>query len=523
MPRYLRSNLKEWILMLKKQVRKKIFVLSVVFLLTPLSASSMEIIFDKTYNISRKANLTTLNWRSVKFNKTPSGRVKYELTAEHPEGVQIEYLRGVNESISKAIKEKMVGSYDVPQKTVKFDENGAAVIVLDLPYDFETRYLPIKVVKKNGYEDYIVRLRFGDYRFLVANKVLNRFSSKDVSNIASRDHNELYRKRRQLKRRIVITKEQGPAYTVDELYNETQQARGIATHESAATENQAQNFEAEASGGSLFDEFESLAQQYGTEAVEKEEVQADAPTEQELADTLPEKDAETQLVSVGDMSLDDLSEETVSSLNEQNLDNNLETETRPEEISGEISEETSEALDGFIVVSSEGEVIQRFEDVMQEEPVDESSEVSSSSFEEALKAAGSDEEIESLVEGNEVEATDPAVEDIAMVDEDSASIPWLEGAPETEVTTESTLNRGVSSTSSGTSSSPYDVSAPQQTWNFVYSKGFEFQSAKAELESESSRVPASEEENIDEMSFEDLHTPLSFEDEEALGADKKKD
>lgn len=325
--------------MAEKFLTKKIILLAgcASLWMAPLSASAMEIIFDKTYNISRTANLTSLNWKSVTFTQISGGRIKYTLIAQHPEGKSLEYLPNADSVVSEEIKSRLIRKFDIVTSEITF-KDGEAHLEVELPYDFETRYLPIKLHKKDGYEDYVVRFRFGDYRFLVANKVINRTSAKDVSNIAGKDPNDLYKVRKQARRRVIIKKqEEAPTYSVDDIYAEAKQATtsgadavasggaaketgGRATANAPAAKAQPEE--------SLFSQFENLAQQYGTETIEVDRKTAEAsaaPQKEDLPEELPAKEVESvsggSLVNLDDMTLSfeeaPLEEEEVVSVDEQ--------------------------------------------------------------------------------------------------------------------------------------------------------------------------------------------------------------
>lgn len=284
------------IFMAGNSVTKKIivFIGCASVILAPIASQSMQIIFDKTYNISRNAHITSLNWKTVSFTKLSGSRVKYQLVAQHPEGQKLEYLKSVDNSVSTEIKERLVRAFDISSAEMNF-ENGEVHVTLELPYDFETRYLPIKLVTQDGYEDYIVRLRFGDYRFLVANKVINRMTNRDVSKIAGKDPNDLYQVRKQAKRRVVIKKKQdAPVFTVDDIYADAQAnrpARNIAESGSAPGDTVVVE-EKKIEEKSLFSQFESLSQQYGNEVVNTEERRAAARIDTQAAKIELPEDAE---------------------------------------------------------------------------------------------------------------------------------------------------------------------------------------------------------------------------------------
>lgn len=374
--------------LLEKTFIKKMILLSACaqFVL-PMSSHSMEIIFDKTYNISRKANITTLNWRTVSFEKLSGNRVKYKLVAEHPEGKSIEYLSNVDSVVSEDIKKRLIRKFDITTSKIEF-KDGAAHFELELPYDFETRYLPIKLVKNNGHEDYVVRFRFGDYRFMVANKLINDSVKKDISNIAAKDPNDLYQVRRQGKRRVIIRKqEESRVVSVDEIYAEERpDATSVASETVGGSEGlQRKQASTPSEDTSLFSQFESLAHQYGTEAVDPstvttsvDEMLSEKQEDSSLAETLPEKivpESEVNsLIGIDNMTLDaeDEPAEELSFIEMNSAENSevVESEVKLEEPAEAVAEssqaETQDDTPGWITKDEEPQLVEQKIDKVDE-------------------------------------------------------------------------------------------------------------------------------------------------------------
>ncbi|MCO5113289.1 MAG: hypothetical protein M9899_03845 [Bdellovibrionaceae bacterium] len=373
-----------------KKILQKSFVKKVVLvassanlILAPAMSSAMEIVFDKTYNISRKANMTTLNWKTVSFEKLSGNRVKYKLVAEHPNAKSLEYLQNVDAVVSEDIKSRLVRKFDIVTSNIEF-KNGEAHFELELPYDFETRYLPVKLVKDNGYEDYVVRFRFGDYRFLVANKLINNAVKKDISNIASKDPNDLYQVRRQAKRRVIIRKQEStvPVISVDEIYAASKSATsGSVASETAGQRTQASETPAVKEEQSLFSQFENLANQYGTDTVDvkkaiarEEAAEANSIDHESssLAEVLPEKTVSAsevdRLIGIESMTFEDHAanneEDEVLEFNADAMDA-TETVTEVTSAQPEATEQTPE----WITPAEKPQLVeQKIDEIQEEEP-----------------------------------------------------------------------------------------------------------------------------------------------------------
>lgn len=461
----------------KKISANKIFLFGVIlglgYFLVPTLSHAMEIIFDKEYNISKKANITSLNWKAVTFSKVGAGRVKYTLKAEHQDGVTLEYLKDIDSMISKGIKNKMIGSYEVKNTKVEF-QNGIATLEVEVPYDFETRYLPVKVIKKEGFEDYVVRLRFGDYKFLMANKVLNATGTIDPSKIASKDHRDLYKNRKQLKRREVVKDTtQTQNVSVDEIYSD---AKGTSTTNSVATSS-SPKAPVVSEDASVYDQFENLAKQYEEEAsIKNEPVEISSAEDLSATPSLESQVSEIANDAASSYEAPKLAE----TLPAKDVDIVADSTPMIEEVSDEVSVDdmlADEDKPASQTISSVGTTVPSYADQLKALQGEDGSAVESDPIK------GTSQDVIRSISSSEEKAKSKTEED------------------------------GV-----------YGIKP--QTWNFVYSTGFVFGEAKAEVvkekpakvKDEEQRTPSSEDNTG--LSTDDLDTELSFEDEEAS---KKKD
>ena len=121
-------------------------------------ARAMKMIFDTIHPISpnliqNKAYTSSLIWKSIQFKKTPAGKVVYKLQAYYPGGKSLTYLKGKEEILSDEVRDNLVNDFDVKTETIKFI-NGSATFEMILPYDFKTRYIPLKFEKNDGFSRY---------------------------------------------------------------------------------------------------------------------------------------------------------------------------------------------------------------------------------------------------------------------------------------------------------------------------------------------------------------------------------
>ena len=186
------------------------------------NALAMEIIFGRKYPIQQKAGTNELSWLSVQFEKDLTGKVIYRLEASHPTGRKISYLKGRDYLLSEDIQNNMIRNFEVKMPEVEFGPTQRAIFEVALPYDFKTRYLPLKVETDKGYQEVVLRLRFGDYRFMLASRVLNNVLFQEAEPvIAAKTVDQLFAKREQLKKRPpkLIAKPEVREVKVDEIYD----------------------------------------------------------------------------------------------------------------------------------------------------------------------------------------------------------------------------------------------------------------------------------------------------------------
>lgn len=237
------------------------------------SLNAMEIIFGRKYPIQQNANKDQLSWLSVTFEKDLTGKVLYKLEASHPQGKKISYLKGRDYLLSEEIQKSLVRNFEVKMPEVEFDTTGKATYEIVLPYDFQTRYLPLKFEKDGGYQEVVLRLRFGDYRFMLASRTLNTVANVDNIAVSSATTVEqLFAKRSLLKARPdkVEVKEEIVAVNVDDIYDLTRQDLNIKSRivtdvsQMAATETKEE----------VMDEFDVLINQYLPDEKQAKEVVA---------------------------------------------------------------------------------------------------------------------------------------------------------------------------------------------------------------------------------------------------------
>ncbi len=183
---------------------------------------AMEIIFGQKYPIQQKTNSDQLAWLSVQFEKDITGKVIYRLEASHPKGKKISYLKGRDYLLSEDMQKNMIRNFEVKNPEVDFDIEQKAYFEVTLPYDFNTRYLPLKFETEKGYQEVVLRLRFGDYRFMLASRVLNSVSFVETEPvIAAKTVDQLFAKRELLKKRPpkLIEKQEIVEVKVDDIYD----------------------------------------------------------------------------------------------------------------------------------------------------------------------------------------------------------------------------------------------------------------------------------------------------------------
>lgn len=194
-----------------------------VIALTGYNLKAMEIVFGKKYPIAHKLDTKDLAWQSIQFEKDLTGKVIYKLQATHPRGIKLSYLKGKDYLLSEDIQKNMVRNFEVKQSEVMFDQNQNVVFEIVLPYDFQTRYLPLKFEKDDGYQEVVLRLRFGDYRFMLASRTLNTVSFVEAGPVlAAQPLERLFMKRSQLKKRAPkpVEEEKVSNVQVDDIYND---------------------------------------------------------------------------------------------------------------------------------------------------------------------------------------------------------------------------------------------------------------------------------------------------------------
>ena len=209
-----------------RRVKFFIFIACLQVVLGGKDARAMKMIFDTIHPISpnliqNKAYTSSLIWKSIQFKKTPAGKVVYKLQAYYPGGKSLTYLKGKEEILSDEVRDNLVNDFDVKTETIKFI-NGSATFEMILPYDFKTRYIPLKFEKNDGFQDIVVRMRFGGYRFRLASRVLNNvvFVKPQDALVAVNDSDKLFVQRLGLKRRLdqnqMIAEK---SIDVDSIYN----------------------------------------------------------------------------------------------------------------------------------------------------------------------------------------------------------------------------------------------------------------------------------------------------------------
>ncbi len=243
--------------------QKRAILLLVVFLLGPGSfLNAMEIIFGRKYPISQKAASNELVWKSIEFEKDPTGKVIYKLEASHPNGKKLSYLKGKDYLVSEDIQKNMVRSFEIKVPEVEFDSSKNVIYEISLPYDFKTRYLPLKFEKAGGYQEIVLRLRFGDYKFMLASRVLNNVSNiESAPTMASaKEVDDLFLKRSQLKKRApkLVEKIEVADVQVDDIYNALRQDLNIETQIGTKSEIANNN----AMGSQVPDEVDALLDKY---------------------------------------------------------------------------------------------------------------------------------------------------------------------------------------------------------------------------------------------------------------------
>ena len=199
----------------------------------------MEMIFDKTHSIvpnlkQNKAYTSSLVWKSVEFKKTPAGKIIYKLQAYYPGGKYLSYLKDKDYILSDKVRDNLVNSFDVKTETVKF-VNGLTTFEVILPYDFKTRYIPLKFEKNDGFQDVVIRMRFGGYRFMLASRVLNNvvFVDPKKTLVAVNNPDILFSQRLGLKKRLDGSDQQMIAeksINIDEIYNLTKEELNIESN-----------------------------------------------------------------------------------------------------------------------------------------------------------------------------------------------------------------------------------------------------------------------------------------------------
>ncbi len=185
--------------------------------------NAMEIVFGKKYPIAHKLDSKELAWQSIQFEKDLTGKVIYKLQATHPRGIKLSYLKGKDYLLSEDIQKNMVRNFEVKQPEVMFDQEQKVTFEVVLPYDFQTRYLPLKFEKDDGYQEVVLRLRFGDYRFMLASRTLNNVSFVEAGPVlAAQPLERLFMKRGQFKKRAakVVEAEKVSNVQVDDIYND---------------------------------------------------------------------------------------------------------------------------------------------------------------------------------------------------------------------------------------------------------------------------------------------------------------
>ena len=237
----------------------------------------MEIIFGKKYPIARNKDTNELSWMSVEFEKDVTGKILYKLRATHPRGVRLTYLKGKDFLLSDNIQRSLIRNFEVKTEESEFAADQTVTFEVLLPYDFQTRYLPLSFEKTNGVQELVLRLRFGDYKFMLASRVLNNVSFVENTPVmAAQPLDQLFLKRSQLKKRALkeAPKEMVSNVNVDDIYNDMK--GDDSNFKSRIATNVEEAMEVDSSE-QVLDEFDLLVNKYGPKNGQANSVIAPSP------------------------------------------------------------------------------------------------------------------------------------------------------------------------------------------------------------------------------------------------------
>ncbi len=130
---------------------------------------------NKTFNLLKRRPNTLLSWKSVKFENKNSGKIDHVFSLNHPYAQTIKYWAGGDKVVSQNLRQKML-PFESIQSFSGIDANSEAILKLKTADNYDTRYLPITVYRKDGgRENYIVRLRHEAKRYSISNRLASQY------------------------------------------------------------------------------------------------------------------------------------------------------------------------------------------------------------------------------------------------------------------------------------------------------------------------------------------------------------
>ena len=149
-------------------------ILSFIFFFEFSHLEAASFVLGKQYQLKQKRKKGSLVWHSVAFDKSVTGEFKISLVVYSAQGKTIEFFDDYTNFVSQNIDKYCVSKFAMTNYKVNFDKQKKATISFQTPSLSQVMYLPLKVKYKDGFEDYLTRLRIVRGKFAISSRPLQQ-------------------------------------------------------------------------------------------------------------------------------------------------------------------------------------------------------------------------------------------------------------------------------------------------------------------------------------------------------------
>lgn len=149
-----------------------LFLASIVFVATLNVATAAPLVIGKRYPLNSKAQRGTLVWQFIVFERSITGGVQINLEVYNRRAKSIGYFDEYRNIVDEKIQKNTISKFSMRSHSVNFSSDRYAEISFQVSKLEHLYYLPLRVEYKDGFEDYLVRLRLANGKLSIASRLL---------------------------------------------------------------------------------------------------------------------------------------------------------------------------------------------------------------------------------------------------------------------------------------------------------------------------------------------------------------